>query len=596
MVKLKSVKIEDYKSFGKDNNILIIDDLNTIIGKNESGKSNLIECLSEIDLTGIKNTSFFKKFNKHTGDYPTISVVLISTIEEERKYKIKGETKITLNDQYDIDIEGIFSDIIKNNQTFQDSRIKLNELNKNVINLFNDQNQRNNYNNIIKMINNAENKMFINYAYVKSITEKIYNNNDYEEFSKYLKNCVSYLNEISELLPKFIEIEDYSLKSKYTRKYLEDNNENKVMLKHLLNCINMDLDDLLKYWTISNESDKLNFSEEFNDKLKEIIEKFNQFYTQEKVVMNAKFENDSLNFAVKTTKKYMDFDERSNGLKWYLNMFIQIISKTNSSNIENYIILIDEPGVYLHVNAQKEVLKLFEDFATKNNQVIYTTHSPFMIYEDKPYRTRLIIKDDNGNSNIGNKYYSLPHKMGSKTETLTPLLTAMGMSMNYNILSINNEKDNVITEGISDYNYIKGYFHLKNVNNIPNIIPSVSVDNINNIASIFIGWGCNFKVILDQDNAGRKQYKILTSKLAINPSNIIFADGEKEPNNKKTFTIEEIFSDNDKKIIGINNDDYNNEKAYYSLETLKKIENGEFKYDDETIKNLDKIFQQLFKN
>lgn len=596
MMKLKSVKIEDYKSFGKDNNILIIDDLNTIIGKNESGKSNLIECLSEIDFTGIKNTSFFKRFNKHTGDYPTISVVLVPTTEEERKYKIKGETKITLNDQYDIDIEGIFSDIIKNNQTFQDARIKLNELNKNIINLFNDQNQRNNYNNIIKMINNAENKMFINYAYVKSIIEKIYNNNDYEEFSKYLKNCISYLNEISELLPKFIEIEDYSLKSKYTRKYLEDNNENKVMLKHLLNCINMDLDDLLKYWTISNESDKLNFSEEFNDKLNEIIEQFNQFYTQEKVVMNAKFENDSLNFAVKTTKKYMDFDERSNGLKWYLNMFIQIISKTNSSNIENYIILIDEPGVYLHVNAQKEVLKLFEDFATKNNQVVYTTHSPFMIYEDKPYRTRLIIKDDNGNSNIGNKYYSLPHKMGSKTETLTPLLTAMGMSMNYNILSINNEKDNVITEGISDYNYIKGYFYLKNDNNIPNIIPSVSVDNINNIASIFIGWGCNFKVILDQDNAGRKQYKILTSKLAINPSNIVFADGEKDPNNKKTFTIEEIFSDNDKKIIGINNNDYNNEKAYYSLETLKKIENGEFKYDDETIKNLDKIFQQLFKN
>ena len=114
--------------------------------------------------------------------------------------------------------------------------------------------------------------------------------------------------------------------------------------------------------------------------------------------------------------------------------------------------------------------------------------------------------------------------------------------------------------------------------------------------TIFIGWGCNFKVILDQDNAGRKQYKILTNKLAINPSNIIFADGEENPNTKKTFTIEEIFSENDKNVIGINNNDYNNEKAYYSLETLKKIENGEFKYDDETIKNLDKIFQKLFKN
>lgn len=593
-MKLKSMKIENYKSFGEENNILILDDLNTIIGKNESGKSNLIECLSGICLSGINDTSFFQKFNKNTGNYPIISAILIPTNEEETKYKIKGETKITLNNQYDIDIEGSFSDMIKSNKTFQNNRDNLNELNKNVSNLFRDQTQRNNYVNIIKMINESENKMFINYTYISSIVERICNNSNYEELSEYLKKCISYLNGIKELLPNFIEINDYSLKSKYTLKYLKDGKESKVMLQHLLNCMDMDLDDLMKYWTISNEADKLNFSEDFNDKLKTIIYEFNKFYTQEKVVFNAKFENDSLNFAVKTTKKYMDFEERSNGLKWYLNMFIQIISKVNSSNIENYIILIDEPGVYLHVNAQKELLKLFEDFACKNNQVIYTTHSPFMIFEDKLYRTRLIIKDDKGNSNIGNKYYSLPHKMGSKTETLTPLLTAMGMNMNYNILSINNEKENIITEGISDYNYLKGYFYLKNANNTPNIIPSVSVDNINNIASIFIGWGCNFKIILDQDNAGRRQYKTLTNKLKIDTSNIVFADGEKEPIIKKTFTIEEIFSDSDKNTIGINNDDYNDEKAYYSLETLKKIEQDEFKYDNETIGNFDKIFQQLY--
>jgi recombinational DNA repair ATPase RecF len=47
-MKLKSIKIENYKSFGEENNILILDDLNTIIGKNESGKSNLIECMAGI--------------------------------------------------------------------------------------------------------------------------------------------------------------------------------------------------------------------------------------------------------------------------------------------------------------------------------------------------------------------------------------------------------------------------------------------------------------------------------------------------------------------------------------------------------------------
>lgn len=593
-MKLKSIKIEDYKSFGEENNILVLDSLNTIIGKNESGKSNLIECLSGINLSGMKDASFFEKFNRNTGYYPNISLILSPTKFEEDTYKIKGETQIVLNDQYDFDICGGFSNMIKNNKNFQCNREKLNDIYSNANGLFSDQNQINNFHNIIKMINAAETKIFINYTYIKPIIEKIHNNSDYEELYKYLNECICYLNEVKELLPKFIEIENYSLKPKYTKKYLEDSTETKKMLNHLLSCINMNLDDLLKYWTISNEADKLNFSEEFNEKLRELINEFNKFYTQDKVIINAKFENDSLNFAVKTTKKYMNFDERSNGLKWYLNMYIQIVSKTNSSDIENYIILIDEPGVYLHVNAQKEVLTLFEDLAAKNNQIIYTTHSPFMIYENKPYRTRMIIKDENGNSNIGNKYYSLPHKMGSKSETLTPLLMAIGMSMNYSILSINNEKDNIITEGISDYNYIKGYFHLKGKNNIPNIIPSVSVDNINNIASILIGWGCNFKIILDQDNSGRKQYKLLTEKLGIDPLLIVFVNGEKSPNKQNNFTIEDVFSDNDKNKIGINNDDYNNEKAYYSLEVLKKIEKGELEYDNETLKNFDIIMRNLF--
>jgi len=592
-MKLKSIKIENYKSFGEENNILILDDLNTIIGKNESGKSNLIECLSGICLSGINDKLFFQKYNRNTENYPIISVILIPTEDEKIKYKIKGETEIKINDQYDIDIVGGFSDMIEQNINFQNNRKRLNELCSNANDLFSSYEQKNNFNTIIKMINDSQNKMFLNYNFIDSITSKIYNNSDYKELSECLKNCIYYLIEIEELLPDFIEIKNYFLNSKYTRKYLEDENSDKIMLKHLLNCIDMNLEDLMKYWLISNEADKYNFKDKFNNKLNKLINEFNKFYTQEKVEFVATFENDSLNFIVKTTNKYLNLDERSNGLKWYLNMYIQIVSKTACSDIRNYIILMDEPGVYLHVNAQKELLNLFEDFTSKNNQIIYTTHSPFMIYEDKPYRTRLIIKDSNGNSNISNKYYSLPHKMGSKTETLTPLLKAIGMSMSYNILSINNERENIITEGISDYNYLKGYFCLKKCNT-PNIIPSVSVDNINNIASILIGWGCKFKVLLDQDSAGRKQYKVLTNKLVLNSNLIVFADGNRTPIEHTSFSIEDVFSDNDKEKIGINSDDYHIEKAYYSLEALKKIECGELEYDSETLENFDKIIQQLF--
>lgn len=594
-MKLKSVKIENYKSFGEENNVLMVEDLNTVIGKNESGKSNLIECLSKINLSGITDVDYFKKFNKNTGKSPRLGIVLEPYLDERKKYNITSETLLIFNSQYDIDMSGGLTEMIKSNKLFQQNREKLNELNKNVVNnVFSEQGQRENFRNIISMINNAENKVFINYNYVKVLVERIYNNSIYDEFSEYLKQCISYLGSIQSLLPIFIEINDISLKSKYTRKYLEDSKESKVMLNHLLNCMKVSFDDLMGYWRLSSQDDKTNFEEEFNSKLRDIIGRFNDFYSQEHVEVKAVFEYDSLNFVVRTTKKYMNFDERSNGLKWYLNMYIQILSKTNSGNIENYIILIDEPGVYLHVNAQKELLNLFEDFSKNNNQVIYTTHSPFMIYENKLYRTRLIIKDETGNSNIGNKYYSLPHKMGSKTETITPLLTAIGMNMNYSILNFDSEKINIVTEGISDFNYIKSYYCQKGDKEIFNIIPSTSVDNIHNIVSILIGWGCRFKIILDQDNAGRGQYKVLTNRLVVDGSDIAFVDGTNVPNTKVNVTIEDVFSNAIKSEIGIMNDDYNKEKAYYSLEALKKIENKELEYDAETMNNFDRLINQLF--
>ena len=96
-MKLKSIKIENFKSFGNDNNLLILEDISTIIGKNESGKSNLIECLSKINLSGIDDRDFFLNINKYTKLKPKIGIVLIPS--EEEKNKLKGETLLTINNR-----------------------------------------------------------------------------------------------------------------------------------------------------------------------------------------------------------------------------------------------------------------------------------------------------------------------------------------------------------------------------------------------------------------------------------------------------------------------------------------------------------------
>lgn len=589
-MKVKSVKIQNFKSFAEENNRIDLDNINTIVGKNESGKSNLIEAIGKLNFTGMTDSSYFQNYNKNTMEKPVISVVLLPYMSEKSLYISEKETILTINDQYEISIDGGLTEIIRTNSDFQNNRVQMNDLKKNFY--FSDENKRKQFNNIISMINNAETKVFINYSYINNIITVLESHSDYLEFLKYFKECINYLLSINKLFPKFVLLDDIELKTKYTANYLKDNAQSKQMLKYLLKAIGMNFEDLMKYWELSKDDDKYNFVEDINNKIENMMKEFNKFYKQEKVQFKVNFDTNSLNFVVKTTNKFLNLSERSNGLKWYLNMYIQLVAKTQKYDIENYIVLLDEPGVYLHVNAQKEILQLFEDFTSKDNQIIYTTQLPTMIYQNELYRTRTIIKDELGNSNIGNKYYALPHKMGSKKETITPILTAIGMNMGYNFTAMDSNKVNIITEGISDYNYLKAFLIQKPYKREWNVIPSTSVTNIHNIISILIGWGYKYKILIDQDGEGRKQYKILTNKLLVDINDIKFVDGTNTENNNINISIEDLFSEKDKNNIGINNEDYEDEKAYYSLEILKKVENQEYKYDDDTIKNFDKIIKK----
>ena len=62
-MKVKSIKIENFKSIAEENNRIDLESINTIVGKNESGKSNLIEAIGKLNLTGINDTNYFKNNN-----------------------------------------------------------------------------------------------------------------------------------------------------------------------------------------------------------------------------------------------------------------------------------------------------------------------------------------------------------------------------------------------------------------------------------------------------------------------------------------------------------------------------------------------------
>ena len=83
-MKLKLIKINNYKSFKSDTNQLFVSNINTVVGKNESGKSNLIEAVGNIGTIGLTPKDYFNKKNKNSLDNITIELKLELTTEEKK--------------------------------------------------------------------------------------------------------------------------------------------------------------------------------------------------------------------------------------------------------------------------------------------------------------------------------------------------------------------------------------------------------------------------------------------------------------------------------------------------------------------------------
>ena len=97
---------------------------------------------------------------------------------------------------------------------------------------------------------------------------------------------------------------------------------------------------------------------------------------------------------------------------------MKIIATTNEAKANEYLFLLDEPGLHLHPSGQKDLTHLLENLSHKN-QLIYTTHSPFMIDRNHPQRVRVVVKSEKG-TQVDNEAYR---------ENWRPLRQSIGLTV-----------------------------------------------------------------------------------------------------------------------------------------------------------------------
>ncbi len=94
----------------------------------------------------------------------------------------------------------------------------------------------------------------------------------------------------------------------------------------------------------------------------------------------------------------VELEHRSTGLQWFLSFFLVFLHEAKGEH-DNCVLLLDEPGHSLHPLAQRDLSAFFEGLS-ESNQIIYATHSPFLVDADRLARARKVFVDRDGSTRV----------------------------------------------------------------------------------------------------------------------------------------------------------------------------------------------------
>ena len=346
------------------------------------------------------------------------------------------------------------------------------------------------------------------------------------------------LNEaIENALPVFIYFENYGIldSAVYLPRFLEDLKKNpddprirtiNAMFKHV-RLTAAEIEALGKEQTavrraagqpvtlamVQRERDRKELrTVKLNSASLDISKKFTKWFRQQRK-HKIKYQADGQYFRIWVSDDRrpdvdIELESRSKGFQWFFSFYLIFLVESDGWH-KDAILLLDEPGLHLHPTAQQELISFFEKLA-KDNPLIYTTHSPFLIDGKHLHRIRPVTEDDTGHSQVSVDNWP------KDRETIFPLQAAAGYAM---VRGLFQHKKNVLVEGMSDYLYLHSLnLHCRALGRegLPEdiyITPCGGTKLVGHIAALFLGQEVRPVVLLDGDDAGRIRRDALMKEL-----------------------------------------------------------------------------------
>ncbi|PJN48793.1 hypothetical protein PAEAM_56550 [Paenibacillus sp. GM1FR] len=586
-MKLVWAQIKNFRSIRDSGKIYFNPNLTILAGKNESGKSNILKALDCFSKNVFDKESDYPI--DYISEYPEVIVHLeledndlqnikeFFTLNKNSSKKSNGVTITRTAESNEVINIEIFNDTLEYIVTETDKATAA--INKEL---------RTRYKTNIEAMTSASLVVII--KEINSLLTAI-NNLDNEQINKIstiLQDLDSYFDLLTkihnfsvgaifkETIPNFVYFSSFE-------DIIPDSISSNAEITPIVN----------RFFKVVNQDPSLLFGETspqrrrlLTDRIsKKVSGNFMGYYSQDSISLTINLDGNGINFFVYGLDNQKPFQprQRSQGLQWFLSFYLTLEAEMKTGSI----LLIDEPGLYLHASAQEDLSIMLNDLSV-NSPIVISTHSHWLMDPNRLERIRLVIKD-NDSTYVENKI----HK-GADNNTMKPILSAIGLGLKNNISTFG--KRVVLVEGYSDYYYLEAmryYFNEILEIKLDNfkLYPCLGSAQIINVLTLIIDSETDYYILLDNDKAGQQTEKKLKNECGIDKSKILYT-----PAKSKVFSaIEGVFSEKDFKQIVLNSLETTKfDKVLVSKKFNERMHNKEItKLSDETVSNFKEILDVI---
>lgn len=587
-MRYESFKIINYKGI-IESNININSGLSPFIGVNESGKSTILEAIASFDKDNdilydgqfINNDLVISKFNRR--DNPKI-IADIFINEAEAKSFIKGlfETEAELYDLvytpnfYEEEQKTYYQSISQ--ELWEEIKEPLLDIIDNIS--FSKQppklriqrefgSEEGRYkllledNDLFDLSFNIDKDKRIKSKKLDMPVIEVLSNDDTKYYLRkdILSKCEYIVNYILDLLPPIIYIDDF--KDMIPDQIKKSDSEQYERIKYIA-CNMIDIkvtesnfDDLDSLGSADQSTVLAQISRIINEYIgrawnENHILKNGHQDNLFRVDINLEYRDGCFEFLIRdidkegNIKNSYNFNQRSKGFKWYFNYLFKVSFNNKIARRDTFIdseqeriILLDEPGVYLHAAFQKELLRLLKrDAEEQKSNIIYTTHLENLLSPDiiNVNTINIVSKSANGilvetiNNSKGPKLYG----------SFDPIWNAIHLKSFPTDIS---EKNVAVVEGLTDMIILKLLQERNLLNKELIILPAGGAPFQSTLVTLCLGLSNRVLFLFDNDIEGSTACKDIKDKfgnISRTLSEILSDDGSNVTDLESLYNEDEI--------------------------------------------------------